>query len=183
MGLILIAVALCILTYFLVSVFDVFSSSEGLALWLTIVIIACLVLVPCGIFTAPAGYENPQLVREVRLASSNDASKLNYQGKESYVIVNLVSSSVKYGDTYEYIFYYEVPSSFSNNTAKVYNCETINSQNVTIIENSSYLAVMQEYVTRAKPSFWGFGVGSREIHEYIFNVPKNSIVIQMEASE
>ena len=183
MGLILIAVALCILTYFLISVFDVFYSVDGEFLWGLFVIIACFVLVLCGIFTAPAGYEEPELVREVKLISSNDASELNYQGKESYVIKNLVSSSFKYGDTYEYIFYYEVPSSFSNNTAKVYNCETINSQNVTIIENSGYLAVMQEYVTRAKPSFWGFGVGSREIHEYIFNVPKNSVIIQMEASE
>ena len=183
MGLILIAVALCILTYFLISVFDVFHSADGEFLWCLFVIIACFVLIPCGIFTAPAGYEDPQLVREVKLVSSNDASELNYQGKESYVIKNLVSSSIKYGDTYEYIFYYEVPSSFTNSTEKVYNRETINSQNVTIIENSSYLAVMQEYVTRAKPSFWGFGVGSREIHEYIFNVPKNSIVIQMEAPE
>ena len=183
MGLILIAIALCVLSYFLISVFDVFRYAESLALWLGFVIIACLVLVPCGIFTAPAGYEDPQLVREVKLISSNDASELNYQGKESYVIKNLVSSSVKYGNTYEYIFYYEVPSSFTNSTSKVYNRETINSQNVTIIENSSYLAVMQEYVTRAKTSFWGFGVGSREIHEYIFNVPKNSIIIQIEATE
>lgn len=183
MGLILIAIALCVLSYFLISVFDVFRYAESLALWLGFVIIACLVLVPCGIFTAPAGYEEPELVREVKLVSSNNASELNYQGKESYVIKNLVSSSIKYGDTYEYIFYYEVPSSFANSTAKVYDCEVIKSGNVTIIENSSYIAVMQEYVTRAKPSFWGFGVGSQEIHEYVFNVPKNSVILQIEASE
>lgn len=182
MGLILIAVTLCILTYFLISVFDVFYSVDGEFLWCLFVIIACFVLVICGIFTAPAGYEDPQLVREVKLVSSNDASELNYQGKESYVIKNLVSSSVKYGDTYEYIFYYEVPSSFTNGSTKVYNCEKV-SGNVTIVENSSYIAVMQEYVTRAKPSFWGFAVGSRETREYVFNVPKNSIVIQMEAPE
>ena len=135
-----------------------------------------------GIFGTPAGYEEIELVREVKLVSSNDASELNYQGKESYVTKEIVSIDKKYGNTtYKYIIYYELPSALTDNTTKVYTREEIRSNNVTIIENSGQVAIMQEYVTRPKKTFWAFGFG-QTTREYIINIPKNTVLL-METPE
>lgn len=175
MGFWLIALALIILMYLLINVFDVFHYRVSQDFFVTICNFAVIVFFLLGIFGTPAGYEETELVREVKLVSSNDASELNYQGKESYVTKEIVSIDKKYGNTYNYIIYYELPSALTDNTTKVYTREEIKSSNVTIIENSGQVAIMQEYVTRPKKTFWAFGFG-QTTREYIINIPKNTVL-------
>ena len=174
MGFWLIALALLGLIYLLIRVFDL----DFMKLYAIISVFVIIPLFFAGIFSAPAGYEETGLVREVILVSSNDASDLNYQGTESYVTKELCHISKSYGNQYKYIIYYEVPSSLAGNSTKVYTREEIiaYSSDVTIIENSSQVAIMQEYITRPKKTFWSFGVG-QTTREYIFNIPKNTVVL------
>ena len=182
MGFWLIALALIMLMYLLINVFDIFYYRASQDFFVTIGVCAAIVFFVLGIFGTPAGYEEIELVREVKLVSSNDASELNYQGKESYVTKEIVSIDKKYGNTtYKYIIYYELPSALTDNTTKVYTREEIRSNNVTIIENSGQVAIMQEYITRPKKSFWAFGVG-QTTREYIINIPKNTVLL-METPE
>ena len=120
--------------------------------------------------------------KEVHDPNSNYSSELNYHGKESYVTKEIVSIDKKYGNTtYKYIIYYELPSALTDNTTKVHTREEIRSNNVTIIENSGQVAIMQEYVTRPKKTFWAFGFG-QTTREYIINIPKNTVLL-METPE
>lgn len=178
MGSWLIAIALVIVVILIAKSTDIFLSYDLSTGLIAICVTAAIVFFLLGIFATPAGYEEPELVREVKLVSSSDASELNYQGPESYVAKELYSISKTAGNRYKYIIYYELPSSPVDNSIKVYTREEIIAYNsdVTIIESSSQVAIMREYITRPKKSFWAFGAGMTT-REYIFNIPKNTLVL------
>lgn len=181
MGFILIAVVLIFVVFYFCK--NLISNEAIITTLATICTVTCFVLVLIGVLVSPAGYEQT-LVREVKLISSNDASSINCGNQESYVTITTkyIDNDTSYTPIPIYTFHYEVQSSFSSDDVKVYDAETIKSKNVAVIENSSNIAIMQEYIIKAKPSFWGFGLGVSNSKKYVFNVPK-STVYQYEAKD
>lgn len=115
-------------------------------------LLAKLFLVACifiGIVAPLSGYEENERTAIVELVNLSDATTSRGGG--------LFYVSITAGNSYTY--YTEVESDFAEGTSKAYKSVTITDEDVTIIEDNSYIdAKLVEYVKKAKATFWTFGV-------------------------
>ena len=119
----------------------------------------------------PVAYEETKLSYTQELVSLRDTTSISGTGNRFYLSISPDNA---------YTYYYEVNSNYANNNEKAYKSNTVSAEyhNVTVIETDAETATLQVYVQSPKNSFWSFE--RHNIYEYVFRVPKGTIVRQIE---
>ena len=164
MGIILAGILACALLFILMFFYD-FKDYFVSLLGITLAIVCVVAGIIVGILVPVNGYLESQILSTTKLISLRNETVSEGSGL-FYVSISGTNS---------YTYYVEVDSTYASNSQKAYKSNTISSNNVIIIEDSSYTsAKLVTYVRYGKKTFWTFAVGAKE-YEYVFYVPPGTI--------
>jgi len=126
------------------------------------------VLFSLGIFSAPYGYEDTQLMETIELKPLNDAL-IHTEANQTYYLSIKDEGNTR---TYTYCKEEEPQKIISNNDIE-YRLMTLSS-NVTVIPQEMDVPIVEIYETKPVASFWSYAK-YREKVAYIIKVPESSI--------